>query len=170
MPISPVADLIRRSAEANAALMRGDVDRYRALIPIERDFTLMAPVGGTPTRGSDMTSESWEATGRFFRNGTLHQEVIQSYASADMIVLAVIERAHVEVGGLPARTGRCASPWSFAAKGPNGCWRIGMPILLSRASAWSNRRRSREARIDDSTASSHLGPHKPWYDDGARTD
>jgi ketosteroid isomerase-like protein len=103
MPISPVADLIRRSAEANAALMRGDVDRYRALVPIARDFTLMAPIGGTPTRGSDMTSDSWEATGRFFRNGTLDQEVIQSYASADMVVLAVIERARVEVGGLPVQ-------------------------------------------------------------------
>ena len=50
-----------------------------------------------------MTSERWEATGRFFRNGTLEQEVVQSYASADMIVLAVIERARVEVGGLPAQ-------------------------------------------------------------------
>ena len=103
MPTSPVAALIQRSAEANAALMRGDVDRYRALVPITRDFTLMSPVGGTPTHGADMTSERWEATGRFFRNGTLEQEVVQSYASADMIVLAVIERAHVEVGGLPAQ-------------------------------------------------------------------
>jgi ketosteroid isomerase-like protein len=103
MPISHVAELIQRSADANAALMRGDVDRYRALVPIARDFTLMAPVGGTPTRGSDMTREAWEAMGRFFRNGTLEQEVVQSYASADMIVLAIIERAHVEVGGLPAQ-------------------------------------------------------------------
>jgi ketosteroid isomerase-like protein len=41
--------------------------------------------------------------GRFFRNGRLRQEVVQTYASADMIVLAVIERANVEVGGLPAQ-------------------------------------------------------------------
>jgi ketosteroid isomerase-like protein len=103
MPLSPVAELIQRSADANAALMRGDVDRYRALVPIARDFTLMAPVGGTPTRGADMTREAWEAMGRFFRNGTVEQEVVQSYASADMVVLAIIERAHVEVGGLPAQ-------------------------------------------------------------------
>ena len=50
-----------------------------------------------------MTGDRWEATGRFFRNGTLEQEVVQTYASADMVVLAVIERARVEVGGLPAQ-------------------------------------------------------------------
>jgi ketosteroid isomerase-like protein len=50
-----------------------------------------------------MTSESWEAMGRFFKNGTFEMELVQSYGSADMVVLAVIERAHVEVGGLPAQ-------------------------------------------------------------------
>jgi ketosteroid isomerase-like protein len=106
MPTSPcpiLAELIHRSADANAALMRGDVDKYRALVPLASDFTLMSPFGGTPTRGSDITSERWEAMERFFRNGTLEQEVVQSYASADMVVLATIERAHVEVGGLPAQ-------------------------------------------------------------------
>lgn len=103
MPISPVTELIQRSADANAALMRGDIDRYRALVPVTDDFTLMSPFGGTPTRGADMTSERWEATGRFFRNGTLKQEVVQTYASADMVVLAIIERARVEVGGLPVQ-------------------------------------------------------------------
>jgi ketosteroid isomerase-like protein len=38
---------------------------------------------------------------RFFRNGSLKQEVVQTYGSADMVVLATIERASVEVGGLP---------------------------------------------------------------------
>jgi ketosteroid isomerase-like protein len=95
------AELARESAEANAALMRGDIQRYRALVRLTDDFTLMSPFGGTPTRGSDMTNERWEAIGRFFRNGTFEQEVIQSYSSPGMVVLAVIERAHVEVGGLP---------------------------------------------------------------------
>ena len=45
--------------------------------------------------------------GRFFRNGTLRQEVVAAYASDDMVVLALIERAHVEVGGLPAQ------PWAL---------------------------------------------------------
>jgi ketosteroid isomerase-like protein len=103
MPTAPVAELIQRSADANAALMRGDVDRYRALVPIASDFTLMSPFRGTPTHGADMTSERWEAMRRFFRNGTLEQEVVQTYASADMVVLAVIERARVEVGALPVQ-------------------------------------------------------------------
>jgi len=98
-----VAELIWRSAESNAALMRGDIDGYRALIPHTDDYTLMSPFGGTPTRGSDMTSERWEAVGRFFRNGTFEQEVVQSYGSADMVVLVIIERCHVEAGGLPAQ-------------------------------------------------------------------
>jgi len=98
-----VAELIQRSAESNSALMRGDIDKYRALITLTDDFTLMSPFGGAPTRGSEVTSERLEAMGRFFRNGTLKLEVIQSYGSADMVVLAVIERARVEVGGLPAQ-------------------------------------------------------------------
>ena len=98
-----VAELIRRSAEANAALMRGDVQGYCALVPHTDDYTLMSPFGGTPTHGAAMTDERWEAIGRFFRNGTFEQEVVQSYHSADMVVLAIIERCHVEVGGLPVQ-------------------------------------------------------------------
>jgi ketosteroid isomerase-like protein len=98
-----VAELIRKSAEANAALMRGDIDGYRAVVQHTDDYTLMSPFGGTPTRGSDMTEEDWKAVGRFFRYGTFEQEVVQSYGSADMVVLAIIERCHVEAGGLPAQ-------------------------------------------------------------------
>ena len=83
--------------------MLGDVDEYRALIPLTDDYVSMSPFGGTPTRGSDMTNERWEVIGRFFRNGTFEQEVVQAYGSADMVVLAIIERSHVEVGGLPAQ-------------------------------------------------------------------
>jgi ketosteroid isomerase-like protein len=97
------AELLRRSAESNAALMCGDVNQYRALITLTDDFTLMSPFGGAPTRGSEMTPERWAAMGRFFRNSTFSHESIQSYAVADMVVLAVIERARVEVGGLPAQ-------------------------------------------------------------------
>jgi len=99
-----IAGLVRRSADANAALMRGDVGRYRALIQHAHDFTLMSPFGGTPTRGSDMTGERWEAVGRFFKNGVFEQDVVQAYGSADMVVLALIERQTVEVGGLPAQS------------------------------------------------------------------
>lgn len=98
-----VAELIRISAQSNAALMRGDVNQYSALVALTDDFTLMSPFGGAPTHGSEVTPERWEAMGRFFRNGAFDQESIQSYAVADMIVLALIERARVEVGGLPAQ-------------------------------------------------------------------
>jgi len=99
-----VAKLVRLSEEANNALMQGDVDRYRALVPLSDDFTLMSPFGGTPSRSAQLTDEEWAAIGRFFRNGTLKQELVEAYGSADMIVLAVMEHAqHVEVGGLPAQ-------------------------------------------------------------------
>lgn len=95
--------LIRLSAESNSALMRGDLDRYLDLISFTEDFTLMSPFGGTPTRSADLTGKTLQAMGRFFRNGTLDQEVLQSYASPDLVVLAIIERARVEVGGLPSQ-------------------------------------------------------------------
>ena len=95
--------LAARSADANAALMRGDAARYVATVAPATDFTLMSPFGGTPSHGA-LSPERVAQIGRFFRNGTLTQEVVQTYASADMIVLAVIEHAnHVEVGGLPAQ-------------------------------------------------------------------
>ena len=97
-----VADLIQRSEDANAALLRGDVNTYLSLITLSDDFTLMSPLGGRPSSGA-YSRERWEEIGRFFRNGTLKQELVQAYGSADMVVLAVIEHGHGEVGGLPAQ-------------------------------------------------------------------
>jgi ketosteroid isomerase-like protein len=96
-----VANLTRRSAEANSALIRGDIDGYLALIEPANDFTLMSPFGGTPTRGFDTSPEYRKAIGRFFKSGTFHQEVVATYGSADMVVLVTIERVRGEVGGLP---------------------------------------------------------------------
>jgi ketosteroid isomerase-like protein len=98
-----VAELVARSEEGNAALMRGDVQRYRELLPLASDFVLMSPFGGKPGPAKRYTDEEFAAIGRFFKNGTQTQEVVQTYATADMVVLAVLERAHVEVGGLPAQ-------------------------------------------------------------------
>ena len=97
------AELTAISERANDALMRGDITRYRALVTLAPDFTLMSPFGGKPSHGSEYTPERIERMGRFFRNGRLRQDVVQTYASADMIVLAVIEHANVEVGGMPAQ-------------------------------------------------------------------
>jgi ketosteroid isomerase-like protein len=96
-----IDDLVLRATQAHAALMRGDLDRYRGSITTTDDFTLMAPFGGKPTRAADLSSERWDAIARFFRNGRDSSlEVVQAYRSADMVVIAAIERTHVEVGGL----------------------------------------------------------------------
>ncbi|MFC4313630.1 nuclear transport factor 2 family protein [Steroidobacter flavus] len=102
-----VRELIKLSEESNATLLRGDIDRYQELISLTDDFTIMAPFGGKPTRRIDLTAERMQAMGRFFKNGTLEQEVIAAYGSPDMVVLALIERAQVEVGGLPSQ------PWAL---------------------------------------------------------
>lgn len=98
-----IAELIQRSADANAALMRGDARTYFAVNPHTHDFTLMSPFGGKPTPASELTAGRIEAIGRFFKDGTFEQELLHAYGSADMVVLAIIERPHVEVGGLPAQ-------------------------------------------------------------------
>jgi ketosteroid isomerase-like protein len=97
-----VHKLIAVSEESNKSLMRGDIERYVALVKQADDFTLMSPFGGKPTRGA-LTHERMQEVGKFFKNGSLEQEVVHAYSSPDMVVLAIIERAHVEVGGLPGQ-------------------------------------------------------------------
>jgi len=92
--------LIRRSQESNAALMRGDIDQYNSLLSLASDFTLMSPFGGEPTCGAP-TSEGLERIGKFFKNGSHEQDLVHAYGSRDLVVLAIIERARVEVGELP---------------------------------------------------------------------
>jgi ketosteroid isomerase-like protein len=81
--------------------MRGEGELYLAMVNMTDDFTLMAPFGGTPSRAAGFTAEKREALGRLFRNGTFDLELVQAYRSDDMVVLALIERCNVEVGGLP---------------------------------------------------------------------
>jgi ketosteroid isomerase-like protein len=99
---SDVQMLVALSEEANQALMRGDVEHYVGLFKQADDFTLMSPFGGKPTRGA-IDDERLRKIAKFFKNGTLKQELVQAYSSPGMVVLAVIERAHVEVGDLPAQ-------------------------------------------------------------------
>ena len=113
--------LVRRATQAHAALMRGDLTRYRELISHSDDFTLMAPFGGRPTRAADLSEARWQAIGRFFQHGrdsTL--ELVQAYRAADLVVLAVIERTHVAVGDIPAQ------PWALRVtlvfRRQNGRW------------------------------------------------
>jgi ketosteroid isomerase-like protein len=98
-----VDELVRLSEDSNAALLRGDAETYLTMVSLSDDFTLMSPFGGAPSHGPMVAKERRDALGRFFKNGTLKVELVQAYRSADMVVLAIIERAHVEVGGLPAQ-------------------------------------------------------------------
>jgi ketosteroid isomerase-like protein len=95
-----VSDLVRKTEEANQALVRGDIERYVTLTRHARDYTLMNPFGGTPTRGFDDTPERRAGMAKFFRNGTLKQEVVATYASDDLVVLVTIERVRGEFGGM----------------------------------------------------------------------
>lgn len=116
------AELARVSERANAALMRGDFPRYRELVDLAPDFVLMSPFGGKPTHGAEYTPERVEAMARFFRNGSLRQEVVRTFATADMVTLAVIERAHVEVGGLPAQDWALRVTLVYRRAGPH--WQL----------------------------------------------
>ena len=81
--------------------MRGDMDKWADLTRIAEDFTLMQPFGGAASRGFDMSPARLARLASYFRNGDAKVELVQSYASGDLVVLAVVEREHGEVGGLP---------------------------------------------------------------------
>ena len=52
-----LAELIRHTAEATSAYIRGDIHRYLTLIKHADDYTLMAPYGGKPTHGFDASPD-----------------------------------------------------------------------------------------------------------------
>src|SRR5215510_13674333 len=91
-PDLDVAALVRRSADANQALVRGDIDRYLELIEHSKDYTLMNPFGGAPTRGFVDSPERRAGMAKFFKHGALDQEVVATHASGDLVVLVTIER------------------------------------------------------------------------------
>jgi hypothetical protein len=92
-----LAQLIRRTEEATSAFMRGDMERYLALTPHVRGYTLMNPLGGPPTRYQDRSESLREAAG-YFKAG---EELGYAHVWSDTVVLVMIERQHGEVGGLP---------------------------------------------------------------------
>ncbi|HZJ54981.1 MAG TPA: nuclear transport factor 2 family protein [Myxococcaceae bacterium] len=98
---SEIAELIERTKVSEVVFIRGDMRRYLSLITHSDDYTLMAPFGGEPRRGFDTSSARLEKLSRFFRGGDGTVEVIESYASGGMVVLAMIARLRGNVGGLP---------------------------------------------------------------------
>jgi ketosteroid isomerase-like protein len=120
-PVSDdIANLTRRTAEANTALVRGDIDRYLALVAHAKDYTLMAPFGGAPTRGFDASSRA--AMARFIKSGTFDQEVVATYATDALVVLVTIERVRAEVGGLPVQDWSLRVTQVFRREGAE--WRL----------------------------------------------
>ncbi|WP_343518407.1 nuclear transport factor 2 family protein [Sphingomonas sp.] len=102
-PDPRVAELADRAAQAHASLMRGDIARYRSVMPIASDFTLMDPFGGKPT-GTPASDAHWQRIGRFFRDGRdARFDLIRAYHAPDLVVLVANEYAHVAVGSLAAQ-------------------------------------------------------------------
>jgi ketosteroid isomerase-like protein len=95
-----LADLVRRTEEATAAFICGDMRRYLELTPHAPGFTLMNPFGGPPTR-YDNRAESLEKVAGYFAGREAKLELVQAHASGDIVVLVMIERQHGKVGGLP---------------------------------------------------------------------
>ena len=96
-----IPTLLRRATDANSALLRGDIHAYMSLVSHSPEYTLMTPFGGPPTRGFDYSEDRLAEIGRFFQSGEGELELVQSYASSDLVVLVLIEHQHAAVGGLP---------------------------------------------------------------------
>ena len=95
-----LAELAKRTQDAASAYIRGDMDRYLELTSHARGFTLMNPLGGAPARYEDRT-ENVKASAGYFKAGEAKLELVQTHAWGDTVVLAMIERQHGQVGGLP---------------------------------------------------------------------
>lgn len=102
MNANEVAQLIERARVANDAFIGGDMRRWYALVsPIGDDFTLMSPFGGEPSYGFDGSEAHLDAMATRFAGGAATFELVESYAAADMVVIAFVERQRGHVGGLP---------------------------------------------------------------------
>ncbi len=96
-----VYELIRRTRDANTALLRGDARTYLQLIEHAADFTLMQPFGGPVVRGFDPSPAHLAELSSFFDAGPCHVQLVQARASGDLVVLVLIERQYGRVGDQP---------------------------------------------------------------------
>jgi ketosteroid isomerase-like protein len=110
---SNIADLVVQVEESADALMAGDVDRYLAFIHHAEDYTLLNPAGGPARRGFDDSPESRRAMAQMFQSGSAKLELIETYASGDLVVLVTLERNHGVVGGLPEQDWPFRVTWVF---------------------------------------------------------
>ena len=110
---SDIADLVAQVEESADALMAGDVDRYLAFIHHAEDYTLLNPAGGPARRGFDDSPESGRAMAQMFQSGSAKLDLIETYASGDLVVLVTLERNHGVVGGLPEQDWSLRVTWVF---------------------------------------------------------
>lgn len=96
-----IAKLVELTTVSEIAWVRGEMHRYLSLISHSDDFTLMSPFGGAPRRGFDDSPSRLAELSRFFHGGSGTFEVVQTYASAGLVVLAMIFRMRASVGSLP---------------------------------------------------------------------
>jgi ketosteroid isomerase-like protein len=122
-----VADLTQRCQDAAAALIRGDVRSYLGLFVHADDYTLIPPFGGAPRHGFDTSEDAVEQLSRFFAGGEAQVDVVQSYVSGDFVVLALIERQHGKVGGLPDQDWSLRVTMLFRRRATTGGWCTGTP-------------------------------------------
>ena len=102
--VEDIRTLIERVREATAALMQGDVRRYRALVNEAPDYTLMPPSGGPTRHGVEDDPATIRALEQFFRgDGDGDLDLEQQYASGNLVVLVGVERQHGVIGDLPAQ-------------------------------------------------------------------
>jgi ketosteroid isomerase-like protein len=93
-------DFMRRAEEAADAYARGDTESYLALVRFARGFTLLPPFGG-PATESENRAETVRGAAGFVAGGAATLEHVRAHAWGDTVVLAMIERQHGQVGGLP---------------------------------------------------------------------
>jgi len=110
---SDIADLVAHVEESADAIMAGDIDRYLAFIHHAEDYTLLNPAGGPARRGFDDSPQSRSAMAQMFQSGSAKLELIETYASGDLVVLVTLERNYGVVGGLPEQDWSLRVTWVF---------------------------------------------------------
>ncbi|WP_426594572.1 YybH family protein [Cellulomonas sp. McL0617] len=93
-----LSDLVRDTAEAAEAYVRGDTTRYLELTHHAPGFTLLPPFGG-PAKVYDDRAQG--ITGSFFADGDAALEHVETHRWGDTAVVAMVERQHGVVGGMP---------------------------------------------------------------------
>lgn len=117
-----LANLMRRAEQHADAFIRGDMSTALAMAPPAHDFTLMPPGGGVLLE-VDRSEEAIAETAEYFAGvGEARLELVSAHRSGDLAVLAVVERQHGEVGGLPDQDWSLRVTLVYRREGPE--WQL----------------------------------------------